>query len=279
MKLSYRNGKNAEAAAKYWGKSLDKPDWYRIDAKAGDDAEIFIYDVIGWPFIEASQFVKDLSGVKAKAITVRINSPGGDVFDGTAIFNALKNHPARIVTRIEGLAASMASVIALAGDELQAHPNTMLMIHCAQALTIGNQYVHDEVKELLAKIDGNILDVYYEKSKVGKRELKEMMEKETWFTAKEARERGFIDTIVDGNAQAKAKFDLSMYAHAPDALLGAAGRESTEREKEKALRDVGFSQNEAKAILARRKGESDGDQREVESLKGCIDSIICNLTT
>ena len=276
MNQKYRNRHNAEAVARYWGKPLDKPDWYKIEAKAESDAaEILIYDIVGWPFIEADTFVRDLSTISAKTITVRINSPGGDVFDGTAIFNALKNHPARIVTRIEGLAASIASIIALAGDEVQAHANTMFMIHNSWAVGIGDQHALRETADILAKIDSNILDVYYAKTGHGKKELKQMMNDETWFTAKEAEERGFVDTIIETQASAQARFDLSMFSNVPDGLDGSReGGELTEREIERALRDAGASRSFAKAVAAGRSNGASGDQRDVESLKGTINAMI-----
>lgn len=277
MNLKYRNRHNAEAVARYWGKSLDKPDWYKIEAKAESDAaEILIYDIVGWPFIEADTFVRDLSTISAKTITVRINSPGGDVFDGTAIFNALKNHPARIVTRVEGLAASIASIIALAGDEVQAHANTMFMIHNSWAVGIGDQHALRETADILAKIDSNILDVYYAKTGHGKKELKQMMNDETWFTAKEAEERGFVDTIIETQASAQARFDLSMFANVPEDMTARAsgGRDLTQREIERALRDAGASRSFAKSVAVGRSAGNDGDQRDVESLKSSIKAMI-----
>jgi len=251
MKLAYRSEKNAEAVARYWGKSLEKPDWYKIEAKDDDNnAEIIIYDVVGWPYIDAFDLIRNLGTIKAKNISVRINSPGGDVFDGVAIFNALKEHPAHVTTKIEGLAASIASIIALAGDEVQAHKNAMYMVHDPWVLAAGNQYDLREIADILEKISGNMVDIYSQNSNIGKKEIREMLKAETWFTAKEAKERGFIDTIIDGKA-VKAQFDLSMYANAPDGFDAVAGREPTERDAEKALRDAGFSRNKAKAILAR----------------------------
>lgn len=250
MKLSYRNFKNAEAVSKFWNKPLDKPDWYKIEALSDDEAEIMIYDVIGWPFEDAGEFVRNLNAIKAKTITVRINSPGGDVFDGTAIFNALKNHSSNIITRIEGMALSMASVVAMAGKEVQAYSNTMMMIHNAGVLAIGDANLLREVADLLDKIDGNILDIYVAQAKTGKKETKAMMDAETWMTAKEAKEKGFIDTILESGKTAKAQFDLSMFAHVPDDLLPEGSHEPTIRDLEKALRDAGLSKNSAKAILA-----------------------------
>ena len=242
MKLAYRTDKNAEAVARFWGKSLDKPDWYRIEAKDdGDDtAEIIIYDVIGWPYNDAFDLVRSLGSIKAKNITVRINSPGGDVFDGVAIFNALKDHEAHVTTKIEGLAASMASIVALAGDEVQAHKNAMYMIHDPWVLAAGNQYDLREIADILQKIGVNMLDIYYDKSSIGKRELKAMMKEETWFTAAEAKDRGLIDTVLEAGA-AKAKFDLSIFANVPDELEDAdrEGATLSKQEIERALRDAG----------------------------------------
>ena len=274
MKLAYRSEKNAEAVARFWGKSLEKPDWYRIEAKETDEtAEIIIYDVIGWPYNDAFDLVRALGSIKAKNITVRINSPGGDVFDGVAIFNALKDHEAHVTTKIEGLAASMASIVALAGDEVQAHKNAMYMIHDPWVLAAGNQYDLREIADILQKIGGNMLDIYYDKSNIGKRELKAMMKEETWFTAAEAKDRGLIDTVLDAGA-AKAKFDLSIFANVPDELEDAdrEGATLSKQEIERALRDAGASRSFAKSIAARR---SNGDsQRDVGSVKADIGKIL-----
>ena len=274
MKLAYRSKKNAEAVARFWGKSLEKPDWYRIEAKETDEtAEIIIYDVIGWPYNDAFDLVRALGNIKAKNITVRINSPGGDVFDGVAIFNALKDHEAHVTTKIEGLAASMASIVALAGDEVQAHKNAMYMIHDPWVLAAGNQYDLREIADILQKIGGNMLDIYYDKSNIGKRELKAMMKEETWFTAAEAKDRGLIDTVLDAGA-AKAKFDLSIFANVPDELEDAdrEGATLSKQEIERALRDAGASRSFAKSIAARR---SNGDsQRDVEGIQAEVQHIM-----
>lgn len=274
MKLSYRSERNAAAAARFWGKSLEKPDWYRIEAKETDEtAEIIIYDVIGWPYNDAFDLVRALGNIKAKNITVRINSPGGDVFDGVAIFNALKDHDARVTTKIEGLAASMASIVALAGDEVQAHKNAMYMIHDPWVLAAGNQYDLREIADILGKIGVNMLDIYYDKSNIGKRELKAMMKEETWFTAAEAKDRGLIDTVLEAGA-AKAKFDLSIFANVPDELEGAdrEGATLSKQEIERALRDAGASRSFAKSIAARCSNGT--SQRDVEGIQTEVHRII-----
>jgi len=275
MNLKYRNRKTAEAVARFWNKPLDKPDWFKVQAISDDETEIMIYDVIGWPFISADNFVRALADITAKTVTVRINSPGGDVFDGMAIFNALKNYQqGKVITRIEGIAASMASVIALAGKEVQAYANTMYMIHEPYAFTAGNQYSLRELADILEKMSGQMIDIYSSNASPGKREIAQMMKDEAWLTAKEAKEKGFIDTVIDGKG-AKAQFDLSMFSNVPDGLDGGReGGELTEREIERALRDAGASRSFAKSVAVGRSAGNEGDQRDVESLKSSIKAMI-----
>ena len=252
MNLSYRNQKNAEAVSRFWGKPLDRPEWYKIEASANDQAEILVYDVIGWPYNDAGDLVRYVNSLGDKDILVRLNTPGGDVFDGMAIFNSLANHKGKVTIRIEALAASMGSVLAMAGKEIQAYGNTMMMIHDPWTYMAGNQYELRDMADLLEKISGNMLDVYTGRSKVGKREMKEIMKAETWYTAKEAKEKGFINTILETGKATKAQFDLTMYTNAPDGICSIEGRDLTEREIERALRDAGASRSFAKAIVAER---------------------------
>lgn len=254
MQFNYRTPKNAQAVSQFWGKSINKPDWYKVQALAEDAAEIMIYDVIGWPFNDANDLVKHIAGLKGQAITVRLNSPGGDVFDGMSIYNALKAHDSKVTIRIESLAASIASIIAMAGNEVQAYANSMLMIHDPWCITAGNQYELRDIADLLGKISGNMVDIYASESSVGKREVKQMMKDETWLTAQEVKEKGFIDTIIQSGKPVKAQFDVSMYANAPDGIINAqadeGGKELTKREIERALRDAGAKVGFARAVAA-----------------------------
>jgi len=271
MKLSYRNERTAKFIASYYSKPLDKPDWYSINAVSDDEAEILLYDYIGWPYNEAGDFVRALGELRQGKIVIRINSPGGDVFDAHAIHNAIKAHPSKPTTRIESLAASAASYISIAGSERQAYKNTMAMIHEPMTGMWGNQYELREVADILEQISGSMIEMYADNTNVGKRELKDMLKVETWMNAKAMKEKGFIDTIIEAGKPVKAQFDLSMFANIPEGLSNGANEEATEREKEKALRDVGFSQKEAKAILAGRK---EGTQRDVEGIQAEVDRII-----
>lgn len=274
MLTKTRNHKAAESAARYWGKSLADKDWYSIKAQSGGEAEILIYDVIGWPFISAEAFVRDLSQITAENITVRINSPGGDVFDGTAIYNALRAHKAKIVTRIEGLAASMASIVALAGDEVQIAKNAFFMIHNPWVVAAGDHEDMSKTSEILSKLTDSMARIYADTSNLGIKAVREAMKNETWYTGKEAHDAGFADTVLDSSGEPiKAKFDLSLFAKAPEEILaGKEGRELTEREVERALRDAGASRSFAKALV----GERFGALRDAE-LKAEIETVIAKI--
>lgn len=252
MNLSYRNQRNAEIIAAYWKKPIDKPDWYSVNALAENTAEIFIYDVIGWPYNDVGELIRTMSTIKDKPILARINSPGGDVWDGTALLNAFINHPGGVTVRIESLAASMASVLAMGGRKTEAYPNTMMMIHDSWVCVAGNRIELMGVADLLEQVDENMMDAYAKKTKIGKRELRDMMHAETWMNAKTMKEKGFIDSIIESGKAAKAQFDLSMFAHTPDIFDGPTDNsEPAIRKYEKALRDAGASKSEARTILAR----------------------------
>lgn len=273
--IRFRNQKNAEALARYWNKPLDRPDWWEIKNQADEETELIIYDVIGWPFNDASELVRAVAGIKSTTITVRINSPGGDVFDGMAIYNALASHPARVVTRIEGLAASIASVIAMAGREIQAYQNTFVMVHRAWALTVGNTDELRDAADLLDKIDSQLVDIYAARTKSGKKEIKQLMAETTWMTAKEAKEKGFVTSIIENGKGAKALFDLSIFDNVPDGLdHGPGGKDLNKREIERALRDAGASASFAKKAAALFGGTAPDAQRDVDDLRNLINHNI-----
>jgi len=280
MKLTYRTPKNAEFISNFYGKPLDKPEWYNINAISDEEAEIFVYDYIGWPFNDAGDFVRQIAGMKQPKITIRINSPGGDVWDANAIFNAIKNHKSKTITRIESLAASAASYISLAGKEKQAYKNSFIMIHEPAIFIFGmfNQYgienLNEDAKELLVMVSNTMIDMYADNTNVGKRDLKEMLKAGTWMNAKTAKEKGFIDTIIEAGEPVKSQFDLSMFDTVPNDLKKENGHNTdpTEREIEKALRDVGLSKNKAKAMLAGSK-PNEADKEEIKRLQSDISKL------
>lgn len=264
-KMTYRTPRNAELVARAWGKSLEKNDWFSISAE-GDVAEIRIFDVIGWPFIEAGDFLEELDGITAKEIRLRINSPGGDVFDGTAIFNAIKSHPATFNAEIEGIAASMGSIIALAADTVAIADNAWFMIHNPWTFMIGDYNDLRKEADLLERMSGVMAKTYADKSGKSEKDIKSLMDDETWFSGKEAVEEGFADSVI-GDGGESAKFNTSLFGKTPDDIQRAAHNiNPSKRDAERALRDVGFSQTEAKAIVAGIKNQRDVDEEECKEL-------------
>ena len=193
--------------------------WFAIRAQAeSDEVEVLIYDYIGWGGVEAAEFTKQLQAITAKAITVKINSPGGDVFDGLAIYNTLKAHAAAITTKIDGIAASAASIIAMAGQRIVMGGGAFLMLHNPWALAIGNANEMREMAAVLDKIGDSLAGIYADRAKSTKEQARAWMDAESWFSAQDAKAAGLADEIVSGTASASAAFDLSGYSHPPEAL-------------------------------------------------------------
>ena len=137
---------------------------------------------------------KALENVKAKTIRIKLNSPGGNAFDGLEIYNYLKDLDAHVIVEVTALAASAASIIAMGADEVIMRTGSTMMIHNASTITYGNKDEMLKVHEYLSKIDTSIIDVYKEKTGLSTDEIKEMLNNETWFTASEAFEKGFADS-------------------------------------------------------------------------------------
>lgn len=204
---------------------------YQIKAKGTKKAEVLIYEDIGDSWfggMSAKRFAEDLAKLgKLDEINVRINSPGGSVFDGIAIYNTLRSNGARVVVDVDGLAASIASVIAMAGDTRRAAANSMFMIHDPWIMTAGTAADLREQAELLDKIRGTLLDTYVRRTGADETTLSDMMREETWFTADEAKELGFVSEITD-ELKIAAGYSpeiMAKYKHVPESLrnLVAAG--------------------------------------------------------
>lgn len=198
--------------------------WYRMEVKA-DVADIYIYDEISWMGITADQFVKDLNAIKSNTIRLHINTPGGSVFDGFAIYNALKQHPATVETYIEGLAASIGSIIALAGDKVFMAENAFFMIHEPWMLVAGNAGELRKIADSLDKITGNLTSTYVKASEQSEEQVKKWLAEETWFTAEEAKAAGFVDEITK-EVETQAKHDLSVFDHVPGKLAASAKKDA-----------------------------------------------------
>lgn len=171
--------------------------WYDIRNADGDKAVLRIYDEIHWLFgVTPEDFARELDEITASEIEVQINSPGGDVFDGIAIYNALRAHNARITTRVDGIAASIASVIAQAGDHRIMLSGSQMMIHEAWGLAIGPAGDMREMADLLDKQTANIAAIYAERSGGDADEFRQKMASETWLTAEETVDADLADEVV-----------------------------------------------------------------------------------
>lgn len=175
--------------------------WYEIRNYAGSTAEVILYGEIGFWGTSAEDFQRELRGITAPEITLRVNSPGGEIFDGIAIHNALRSHPANVTTYVDSLAASIASVIALAGDRVVMMPHSQLMIHDGSGLAIGNAADMREMADLLDRQSDNLAAVYAERAGGTVEEWRERMRAETWMTAAEAVEFGLADEVDPGRPQ------------------------------------------------------------------------------
>ena len=177
------------------GSTTPKAEWYSIKNEASS-AVIHIYNEIGGWGITADSFLQDLSAVSSGQIDVRINCKGGDVFDGIAIFNALRQHPASVTTKVDSLAASIASVIAQAGDERVMVQHSQMMIHDAHGVCIGGSGDMASMGALLERQSDLIADLYASRSGGSASEFRALMSAETWLTADEAVEAGLADRVV-----------------------------------------------------------------------------------
>lgn len=172
--------------------------WYSIQAKANSKAEVWLYDEIGAWGISARQFAQDITALgDIKHIDVRIHSPGGDVFEGMAIYNLLKNHPAVVHAHIDGLAASMASVIAMAADVIHMPENAMMMIHKPWGIQGGDADEMRKYADLLDKVEGSLTSAYVKKSGKSEEDIKALLKSETWYTGAEAVQAGFADQLTE----------------------------------------------------------------------------------
>lgn len=201
--------------------------WYSIRNAAKGDAEISIYDEIGVYGVRAKDFVRDLKAAgDVQSITLRINSPGGSVFDGLAIHNVLKDHKARVTVKVDGIAASIASVIAMAGDRVEMPANAMMMIHDPSGAVLGTSSDMREIADVMDKVKASLITAYTAKSGQDADTIGQMMAETTWLSAEEAVEWGFADEVTGAVAIAAcADTDTLTSLDAPEAVLSAFARQ------------------------------------------------------
>lgn len=189
---------------------------------AGDETTIYLYDSIvsdditaeWWGGVSAQSLVPQIRAIKGGTVHLRINSPGGDVFAAQAICQAIRDTAAHVIAHIDGFAASAATVIATAADEIQISEGGMYMVHCGWTFAMGNAIEMRSTADLLDKVDATIVGQYARKTGMTPEAVLAIMQAETWYTAQEAVDAKFIDSISE-SPKVKSVWDLSAYANAP----------------------------------------------------------------
>ena len=242
----------------------------RVNKVNDDMAEVFVYgDIGGWmDGVSADEFARELKSLKVTEITARINSGGGSVFEGQAIYNSLVNHPARVNVVIDGIAASIASVIAMAGDNISITEGSHIMVHKPWSMAMGDANSMRKEAEVLDSLESGIIDIYAARTGKSREKLEKWVSEETWFKGAAAVDAGFADNVIPAKRKenfAKSNI-LNYYLHLPIDIAQDVCNTPHIRDVERVLRDVeGFSQSQAKRIIALM--QSDYDYRDGDSQK------------
>lgn len=187
-----------------------------------DEAIVYIYDEIGparYGMIDATSVVQAVPhSMKLKNIHVRLNTPGGSVFEAAAIFNHLVEHDAKVRVSVDGVAASAGSVIAMAGDEIEIADNALMMIHNAWLFAMGNKAELLKAIELLDKVDGQITVAYAKRTGNTEEQIRQWMEDETWFTADEAVKNKFADRKSGSVQNVAVRLPANRFRNVPEQL-------------------------------------------------------------
>lgn len=253
--------------------------WYQIKNMQNGVVEISLHDEIGLWGVSAADFIAELKNHQsAKSINLSVHSPGGNVLDGLAMYNALKAHPAKIHGQVEGIAASAASFILMASDTISMPEDSFLMIHNAQGGAMGEADDLREVADIMDKLQDSIVNIYEKRTGLAEAEIRDMMAAETWMNATDALSNGFIDTITDRlDVAAKINTFNKYFKEMPvDNNVGVESIE-TAKEFEQCLRDSGLSKRLAQALTSRAKGvfrvEPDEPDDTLREISAALDKV------
>jgi len=207
--------------------------WYSVVAKKSDKpAEVSIYDEIGIWGVSAKDFIQSIRDLED--INLTIHSPGGEVADGLAIYNAIKRHRGKVVAKVDTMAASMASVIALAADEVEIAENGFFMVHAPWIITGGNADELEKMAEDMRKFEDKLVNVYEKETNLNEEEVRSLLKEDSYLFADEAVELGFADRAVAA-VKAAAKIedfrgDLAKKLKWPTAhVRGSANKHNKEK--------------------------------------------------
>lgn len=215
-------------------KALDR--WNpSVQAAASDNNSISVFDVIGQDYwtgegVTAKRIAAALRSIGERDVVVNINSPGGDMFEGLAIYNLLREHPGKVTVKVLGVAASAASIIAMAGDEVQVARAGFLMIHNAWIYAAGNRHDFRDYADYLEPFDASMADIYVARSGQDLAAVQKMMDGETWIGGSAAIEQGFADVLLasDEVAEQADEKPAALAVRRIEAALRASGMPRTE---------------------------------------------------
>ncbi|MFG1247624.1 head maturation protease, ClpP-related [Xanthobacter flavus] len=223
--------------------------WAAPVAAAEDPATISIYEPIGADWFgegfTAKRMAAALRAIGPNPVNVSINSPGGDVFEGLAIYNQLREHPAEVKVKVMGLAASAASFIAMAGDRIEMGLGSFMMIHNSWGVVIGNRHEMRAAAHLFDEFDASMRDIYVARTGLDGAEVSSLMDAETWLGARKAVDKGFADATFDdaeANSTGQARADVGARRRL-DALLARQGVPRAERRR--LMREISGTQDAA----------------------------------
>ena len=239
---------------------------WRVNRLSNEVADVFIYgDIGGWmDGLSANDFAREVVALDVGNLNVRLNSGGGSVFEGQAIYNTLSQHKAKVTVTIDGVAASIASVIAMAGDEIRITEGSHIMVHKPWSMAMGDADSMRKEADVLDSLESGIIDIYAARTGKNTKQLTDWVSAETWFKGQAAVDAGFADSVIQAkrreNYARSNIFNSSL--HTPVDILDELCNMPHVRELERVLRDVeGFSQTQAKRIIALTQ-QTDFDYRD-----------------
>lgn len=253
-------------------RSISRPrQWFKVN-KEQSIPEVFIYDQIGLDFwgdgLSPQTLINEIKQIKQNTFRLHINSPGGFVYDGYSIYHHLNRLNKRIIVYIDGIAASIASVVAMVGDEIIIPEAGEFMIHDPWSMVIGNSREMRKEADSLDGIKDSILGIYQARTGLSRDRLHQLMADETTLRGPEAYELGFADEVEENKKAAACAFDV-LFADSINDNLQIRLDSSRKRQLENALRDAGYTRSEAKAIASgQRDAVSNDNPRDAGSNNG-----------
>ncbi len=228
--------------------------WFSILNISQAETEVTIYDFIGEFGVSAADFIRELAAIKTPKISLRVNSPGGHMFDGLAIYTAIARHKAEVTAHVDSIAASAASFLIMAADTVIMSPHSQMMIHDAQGFALGPADDMRQMADVLDKQSGNIASIYAEKAGGAVKEWRVLMKAETFFSDQEAVDHGLADRVdgedeadVAARMEARVEAGVPIRDHLP--TLNAL-REGTAGRRKQPLPDFDFAAGLKEALSA-----------------------------